>query len=310
MTASGQLEKVGRGLSRRPDSAVSEHETLTAVATRAPQAVSCLLTALQIHELTTQMPRQVWITMPRGSPVPKIDYPPLRMIQATDKVYSAGIETVACDRVPLRVYSAPRTVVDCFKHRNTVGLDVALEVLRDAREEEGFGGRSVALRQALPCGERDALLSRSDRMSGHLAASVRARLLHLAKAQRADFNQLLIRFALERMLYRLSQSEHAERFLLKGALLFTLWYDMPHRTTRDADLLSFGASDLDAVARTFRDIAAIDGDDGRVFDPSSVAHRPVGGIRLRPVTANLVAGVSQEESASVRAVARPPARAA
>lgn len=133
MTASGQLEKVGRGLYRRPDSAVSEHETLVAVATRAPQAVFCLLTALQIHELTTQMPRQVWITMPRGSHVPKIDYPPLRMIQATDKVYSVGIETVECDRVPLRVYSAAKTVVDCFKHRNTVGLDVALEALRDAR---------------------------------------------------------------------------------------------------------------------------------------------------------------------------------
>ena len=81
---------------------------------------------------------------------------------------------------------------------------------------------------------------------------------------------MLIRYALERILYRISQSTHADRFLLKGALLFTLWYDMPHRPTRDADLLGFGASDLDAVAQTFRDIAHIKVDDGIVFDPASV----------------------------------------
>ena len=84
-------------------------------------------------------------------------------------------------------------------------------------------------------------------MSKDLAASVRARLLALAKAQRVDFNQILVRFALERILYRLGQSAHADRFLLKGALLFTLWYDMPHRATRDADLLGFGPSDLDSI---------------------------------------------------------------
>ncbi len=104
----------------------------------------------------------------------------------------------------------------------------------------------------------------------NVAASVRARLLNVAKAQGVDFNQVLVRFALERILYRLSQSEHADRFLLKGALLFTLWYDMPHRATRDADLLGFGASDLESVAQTFRDIASVAVDDGIVFDPASV----------------------------------------
>jgi predicted nucleotidyltransferase component of viral defense system len=104
-----------------------------------------------------------------------------------------------------------------------------------------------------------------------VAASVRARLLNVAKAQGVDFNQVLVRFALERILYRLSQSEHADHFLLKGALLFTLWYDMPHRITRDADLLGFGASDLESVAQTFRDIASVAVDDGIVFAPASVA---------------------------------------
>ena len=82
-------------------------------------------------------------------------------------------------------------------------------------------------------------------MNKNLSASIRARLLNVAKAQGADFNQVLVRFALERILYRLSQSAHADHFLLKGALLFTLWYDMRHRTTRDADLLGFRPSDLD-----------------------------------------------------------------
>jgi hypothetical protein len=94
-------------------------------------------------------------------------------------------------------------------------------------------------------------------MSKNIAASVRARLLNLAKAEHSDFNQILVRYALERMLYRLSQSDYADQFLLKGALLFSLWYDMPHRHTRDADLLGFGPSDLAAIAQTFRAIAAI-----------------------------------------------------
>jgi predicted nucleotidyltransferase component of viral defense system len=108
-------------------------------------------------------------------------------------------------------------------------------------------------------------------MNKDLAASVRARLLNVAKAQGADFNQVLVRFALERILYRLSQSAHADHFLLKGALLFTLWYDMPHRTTRDADLLGFGPSDLESIAQTFRDIASVEVEDGITFDPASVS---------------------------------------
>jgi predicted nucleotidyltransferase component of viral defense system len=120
----------------------------------------------------------------------------------------------------------------------------------------------------------------------NVAASVRARLLNVAKAQGVDFNQVLVRFALERILYRMTQSQHADRFLLKGALLFTLWYDMPHRATRDADLLGFGASDLASVAETFRDIAAVAVDDGVAFDPASVTVEEIrkeagyGGVRV------------------------------
>lgn len=122
--------------------------------------------------------------------------------------------------------------------------------------------------------------------SPNVAASVRARLLNVAKAQGVDFNQVLVRFALERILYRMTQSQHADRFLLKGALLFTLWYDMPHRATRDADLLGFGASDLASVAETFRDIAAVAVNDGIEFDPASVTVEEIrkeagyGGVRV------------------------------
>ena len=107
-------------------------------------------------------------------------------------------------------------------------------------------------------------------VNSNAAVSVRARLLNMAKAQGVDFNQVLVRFALERMLYRLTRSPYADRFVLKGALLFTLWYDMPHRATRDADLLGFGDGDPAAVAQVFREIAAITDDDGILFDPASV----------------------------------------
>lgn len=103
------------------------------------------------------------------------------------------------------------------------------------------------------------------------AASVRARLLNLAKVQGVDFNQMLVRFALERLLYRLAQSRHAQRFVLKGALLFTVWYDMPHRATRDADLLGIGSSDLHSMAEIFREIAAMDVSDGIKFEANSVS---------------------------------------
>jgi predicted nucleotidyltransferase component of viral defense system len=112
-------------------------------------------------------------------------------------------------------------------------------------------------------------------VSKDLAASVRARLLNLAKAEGSDFNGVLVRYALERLLYRMSRSAHADNFLLKGALLFTLWYDMPHRPTRDVDLLGFGASDLASLEQTFREIASIEADDGIVFDPVTVTAQEI-----------------------------------
>jgi predicted transcriptional regulator of viral defense system len=133
LTAKGQLEKVGRGLYSLPDAPSSENESLAAIAVKVPQAVFCLLTALQFHELTTQLPRQIWIAMPRGSHVPKIDYPPVKMVQFSGEAYAQGVEIHERDQVKLRVYGVAKTIADCFKHRNKIGLDVALEALKDAR---------------------------------------------------------------------------------------------------------------------------------------------------------------------------------
>ena len=107
-------------------------------------------------------------------------------------------------------------------------------------------------------------------MTGNLSASILARLLTLAKQRGDDYNLLLNRFGMERLLTRISISPHAERFLLKGALLFALWYDNPHRPTRDADLLGFGPDDEANLIATFREIAVMDLGDGIVFDPDSV----------------------------------------
>ena len=123
-------------------------------------------------------------------------------------------------------------------------------------------------------------------MSRNLAASIRARLKNHADAAKEDFNLTLTRYGLERLLYRLSVSPHAGRFLLKGALLFSLWYDQPHRPTRDADLLAFGPDGVNAMVDVFREICGVQCEDGLTFDPANVRGAEIrksagyGGVRI------------------------------
>lgn len=131
LVSSGALERVARGVYRLPGKQGAEHESLATIAVKVPQAVFCLLTALQIHGLTTQLPRQVWVAMPQGSHAPKMDYPPIKMVQFSGDAYAQGVEVVQAEQVALRVYGVAKTVADCFKHRNTIGLDVALEALKE-----------------------------------------------------------------------------------------------------------------------------------------------------------------------------------
>lgn len=123
-------------------------------------------------------------------------------------------------------------------------------------------------------------------MSADRSASVLARLLNRSRSTGENYNLLLSRFAIERLLYRLSVSPHAGSFVLKGALLFALWYDTPHRPTKDADLLGFGADDADTLRSTFTAICAIDVDDGVRYETANMRIAPIredniyGGLRL------------------------------
>src|SRR3990167_136454 len=136
MVSSGLLEKVSHGLYRLTNTPMSEKEEMVNIALRVPQAVFCLFTALQFHELTTQLPREIWIAMPQGSHKPKIDYPPIQIIRPTKKIYDEGIDIVIVDQVPIKIYNPAKTVVDCFKYRNKIGMDVALEALKDALHQK------------------------------------------------------------------------------------------------------------------------------------------------------------------------------
>lgn len=104
----------------------------------------------------------------------------------------------------------------------------------------------------------------------NISVSVRDRLLNKARAEKLDYNLLLTRYALERMLYRLSISKQRDQFLLKGALLFDLWFDVPHRPTHDADFLGFGSAEIPHIEEIFRDICRIEVDDGIAFQPDTV----------------------------------------
>lgn len=104
----------------------------------------------------------------------------------------------------------------------------------------------------------------------NIAASVRARLLTRARETKQDFNLVLSRYAIERLLYRISISQHADQFILKGALLFDLWFDIPHRPTRDVDFLGFGSTELPHIEAVFREICTIETHDGVTFQPGNV----------------------------------------
>lgn len=124
-------------------------------------------------------------------------------------------------------------------------------------------------------------------MTAGLAASIHARLLNRAKARGEDFNLILTRFAIERFLYRLSLVPARDAYWLKGALLFDLWFDVPHRPTRDADFLGFGPADTETLAATIREICGVAVDDGMAYDPASITIEEIredaryGGLRVR-----------------------------
>lgn len=133
MVAAGQIVRVGRGLYALPTYRSGEHGSVVTVAKRAPEVLFCLMTALRIHELTTQSPFEIWIAIGNKDYPPRMDYPPLRVVRLAKASLEAGVERRKVDGTPVRVTSVAKTVADCFKFRNKIGLDVALEALREAR---------------------------------------------------------------------------------------------------------------------------------------------------------------------------------
>jgi predicted transcriptional regulator of viral defense system len=125
----GRLSRPGRGIYTLPDANVTERHSYAEVAKRVPEAVICLLSALAFHEITTQSPPSIWIALRKGARRPALTSPSLRIVRLSGPSLTEGTENHQVEGVPIRVYSAAKTVADCFKFRNKIGLDVAIEAL-------------------------------------------------------------------------------------------------------------------------------------------------------------------------------------
>lgn len=133
LVASGEIERVGRGLYQLPDKLVGEHHGLALAGMAIPNGVICLLSALQFHGLGTQLPHEVWMAVDRRARRPRLRYPPLRVVRFSGGALTEGVERHRLDGREVAIYCIEKTLADCFKYRNKIGLDVALEALREAR---------------------------------------------------------------------------------------------------------------------------------------------------------------------------------
>jgi predicted transcriptional regulator of viral defense system len=131
LVGKGELIRVGRGRYMLPRAEYSENVGFALVAAAVPRSVICLVSALRYHAIGTQAPHEVWIAVAQGEARPRLDYPPVRLTLVSGAAFAYGIERHQIDGVPVRIYSPAKTVADCFKFRNKVGLDVAIEALRE-----------------------------------------------------------------------------------------------------------------------------------------------------------------------------------
>jgi predicted transcriptional regulator of viral defense system len=131
LVAAGKLERISRGVYSLPARKLSEHRSLAEVSLRVPQGVVCLLSALRVHGIGTQAPFEVWVAIPHHSPTPRLDQPALRVVRMSGQAFTEGVEPLVIDGVKVPVFNPAKTVADCFKHRNKIGIDVAIEALRD-----------------------------------------------------------------------------------------------------------------------------------------------------------------------------------
>ncbi len=138
MRDQGIIEALSRGLYRLTDLQPLSNQDLVTVSLRIPHGVVCLISALAFHGITSQVPHEVYIAVERASRPPKVDYPPVRVFRFTGQAFKNGIESHKTEGVSLKVYNPEKTIADCFKYRNKIGLDTAIEALRLYRERKRF----------------------------------------------------------------------------------------------------------------------------------------------------------------------------
>ena len=138
LAARGDVERAARGVYLSPAASRSPYRDLLVVAARVPNGVFCLLSALAFHRLTTEMPHEVWLAVGLKARTPAVDRPPVRVVRLSEAPLTAGVETHLEQGVPLQVFSAAKTVADCFKFRGKVGTDVAVAALRDGWRQQRF----------------------------------------------------------------------------------------------------------------------------------------------------------------------------
>ena len=143
MLSGGVIEKLSRGLYRLVELPPLGNPDLVSASMRVPNGVICLISALAFYEITTQIPHEVYLAVSRNSQVPQIDYPPVRIFRFSNSAYTEGIKLQKMDGMPIRIYSPAKTVADCFKYRNKIGLDVAVEALKRYRESKHFNVEKI-----------------------------------------------------------------------------------------------------------------------------------------------------------------------
>ncbi len=145
LTKEGKLEQISRGVYRLSSGKTISNPDLVTVAVGVPKAVICLISALSFHKLTTQIPHKVYIALPELTRTPKQDYPPISIHRFRGKAYEEGIENHIIDGVNVRIYNPEKTLADCFKFRNKIGMDVVLEAMKFYRSKKRFDIKAITM---------------------------------------------------------------------------------------------------------------------------------------------------------------------
>ena len=138
MRDQGIIRTSAQGVYRLTDTPALSNPDLAIVATKIPKGVICLISALSFHGITNEIPHQIYLALPRGSETPRLDYPPLKIFRFGDHVFTEGIEHHKIDGISIKVYSSEKTITDCFKYRNKIGIDVVMEALKLYRQRKSF----------------------------------------------------------------------------------------------------------------------------------------------------------------------------